>query len=473
MYNFHCNSKLRMMKPIFAIVALIFLANVASVAQGQTVEVKNKVLDGEAPGITVSGLANNSEAIFHVLRRFSKYESDQSGNWQRVEQILHSWAAFKANGTGEIKLDTFQPFAGTYTSPDAIALLRTGYLLGDKSLKGVRQFDSAELADLKEGAVAIRVEQDEKIVSKAEFRLVSDFGDLTTQTVSEEGLHGVFTCPNEGRELPVVISLHGSEGGSIEKARTRAASFASRGFATLAINYFAYPYESIEGVPTSHIETPIEMIERAKKWLENQERLDLTKINLYGVSKGAEFSLVAATKYDWINSVVAVVPSDVVWAGYGDEKFKVEQKSSWSFGGKPLPFITLFQFDPTKEGLYRTNTERYLRSRLHYSSDVPASLIPIEKATARILLLASDRDEVWASGEMSRNLVERMMIAGKEKQIEVKIYPLAGHQIAGTGTFPIRLYGTDSSDPAAKDLVAEGNATAESWKRTIKFFNSK
>jgi dienelactone hydrolase len=104
-------------------------------------------------------------------------------------------------------------------------------------------------------------------------------------------------------------------------------------------------------------------MENSCLWLARQEDLNMKTLTLYGSSKGAEFAMVAATKYDWINSVVAVVPGDAVWAGYGDDDLKEQQKSSWSFEGKPLPFFPLFSFDPNQKGLYRTNTERYSRSR--------------------------------------------------------------------------------------------------------------
>jgi dienelactone hydrolase len=70
---------------------------------------------------------------------------------------------------------------------------------------------------------------------------------------------------------------------------------------------------------------------------------------------------------------------------------------------------------------------------------------------------------------MSRNIVERMTAAGKADLVDVKIYPKAGHQIAGTGTFPVRLYGEQSPDLDAKDILAEGSAAADAWRRTIEF----
>ncbi len=439
--------------------------------EGQTIQVPLSVLDGSAPGIKLNDFPPKSRVLVHVIRRLEKYEADAGGNWQQVKKSLHAWAGFITDEVGQVNVDTATPFEGTYNSPDPLALLRTGYYFGDPNLKNVRQFTDLELTDAAADDVLIKVEQDGDIIAEAQFNLLAEIEGLEFETVSIPGLNGVFARPKKDGRLPVVISLHGSEGGSAAKARGRAAIFASNGFATLAINYFAYPYEGIGGVPTSHIETPIEMVEKARQWLSKRPDVDLDRVSLYGVSKGAEFACVAATKYDWIESVIAVVPCDIVWAGYGEEFLNSEQKSSWSFDGKPLAFVPLFPFDPRKTGLYRTNTERYSRSRKFYRDSVAGARIPIEKSSARLLLLASDRDEVWASGEMARNLVERFVDAGKPGQVSVRIFPLAGHQIAGTGTFPIRLYGVQSEDANAKDLVAEGQSAGESWKLTLEFLN--
>ncbi|MFT3883206.1 MAG: acyl-CoA thioester hydrolase/BAAT C-terminal domain-containing protein [Gemmatales bacterium] len=237
----------------------------------------------------------------------------------------------------------------------------------------------------------------------------------------------------------------------------------------LALNYFAYPHEAIKGVPDKHFDIKLEIFPGIREWMKTRPELDQKKISLYGVSKGAEFALLAASQYDWIAKVVAVVPSDIVWEGYSGDVVKKSSHSSWSKDGQPWPYVELFPFIPTHEGMYRTNTERYERSRVRAGGTVQAARIPIEKTTARLLLLASDRDEVWASGNMTRQLVEQMVLAGKAEQVQVKIYPRAGHQLSGTGTFPVRLYGEQSNDPDAKDIIAEGEAAAECWKKTIAF----
>ncbi len=432
--------------------------------------VLDKVLDGMDPNIKLSGLPPNQEVRVHVLRSLEKWQ--QVGDqWQRKRQPLHAYGDFISTPNGTVDVQLQAPLRGTYKSVDSLALLRSGYRFGDPKLQGVRVFSEEPLNAAPSSQVWIKAELGNRIVAEKSLELLTEAEGIAVGQRKGDGWHAVYARPADGKQLPVVISLHGSEGGSIEKARARALSFASRGFATVAVNYFAYAHEAIEGIPTEHSEIKVEILQSVRDWLKERPEVDVERISLVGVSKGAEFALVAASKFAWIHSVVAIVPSDVVWEGYAEGGGAGTAASSWSWEGKPLAFIPLFPFDPKQEGLYRTNTERYERSRRYHLDKIDAARIPVETASARILLLASDRDEVWASGDMARNIVERFVASKKANQIEVRIYPKAGHQISGTGTFPVRLYGEPSDDRDAKDLDAEGDAAADAWKRTLAFLS--
>ncbi len=433
-----------------------------------TLSVPEAVIDGFNPGIAVSGLNPNEVVRIHVLRALEKWR-EADGQWRKAKQSLHAFADFAADASGTIEVDTQAPIAGTYTTADPLALLRTGYRFGDAALKDVVSFPEEPLISGPEDRVWVKLERAGKIEAEAFFELSGKAKGLEVGQKSGEGWHAVYARPSGGDKLPVVISLHGSEGGSIDKARGRALQFANNGFAAVGVNYFAYPHETIPGVPTEHAEIKLEILESIRDWLQSLPEVESNRIHLVGVSKGAEFALLAATRFEWINSVVAVVPTDVVWEGYSGGGGVWKATSSWSIDGEAVPFIPLFQFEPTREGMYRTNTERYTRSRNFYATQETDARIPVENIKARLLLLASDRDEVWASGDMARNIVERMVAAGNADKVEVRIYPKAGHQLSSTGTFPVRLYGEQSSDPTAKDILAEGDAAADAWRRTIRF----
>ncbi|MEL7232737.1 MAG: hypothetical protein AAGJ85_09540 [Pseudomonadota bacterium] len=44
---------------------------------------------------------------------------------------------------------------------------------------------------------------------------------------------------------------------------------------------------------------------------------DMESVGLWGVSKGAEYVLIAGERIEGIDAIAAIVPSDVVWEGWG------------------------------------------------------------------------------------------------------------------------------------------------------------
>ena len=256
--------------------------------------------------------------------------------------------------SGLVDVDTATPTEGVYSKPDPLALLRNGLTARDPDLKNANCQGLTEPTKASD-EVFVGLELNDQIVASTRFRLISSNPELKFVTIAEENLHGVFCRPNQSDGRPVVISLHGSEGGSLDKARHRAALFAARGYPCLAINFFARAYEGIDGLRTEHENVTLEIIESARAWLAKQESMNSERICLYGSSKGAEFALL-----------------------------------------------------------------------------VPAARIEVESIKGKVLLLAADRDEVWASGDMTRNMVERFAAAGKNDKVRAVVYPTAGHMITGT-----------------------------------------
>lgn len=101
-----------------------------------TLSVPSEVLDGYNLGIKVAGLKPKEVVRIHVLRSLEKWK-EENGNWQQVRQGLHAWADFTAAADGTVNVDTQAPVRGTYSTVDPLALLRTGYRLGDPALREV------------------------------------------------------------------------------------------------------------------------------------------------------------------------------------------------------------------------------------------------------------------------------------------------------------------------------------------------
>jgi pimeloyl-ACP methyl ester carboxylesterase len=410
-----------------------------------------------------SNLPASSIVTVQALRGLKKWGPDASGNYVQVPANIRAWAIYKTDRNGKLNLESAKPISGSFKKPGSVGLLWSGHPSGSRVIP--KELPPCGAAPKDESDVKFVVDGDSGV--HAEY--TTGFGwssEIVRVPVNVAGVNGCFAYPKGASGLPVLIQLHGSEGGSASAAESGAYMFASQGFPTLSLNYFAWPQSGLTGVPTTNLNTPIETLSVARAWLQTRNEVDVERVGLYGVSKGAEFSLVGATRYPWIKSVVAVVPTDVVWEGYPTPP-RTGQESTWSFDGKPLPYIPLFDIDPKK---FYNNTERYELSRVANPVLAEAAVIPIEKSDAKFLLLGGDRDEVWASGKMTRSLVKRLKQFGKGRNVQGVTYPLAGHMISGDGSFPVRLYGVQSSNPKDKVLDAEGEATVDGFQRAISFF---
>jgi dienelactone hydrolase len=296
--------------------------------------------------------------------------------------------------------------------------------------------------------------------------LSPDNSNLRITTVQQTGMVGVFAAPKGESKLPTLIVMHGSEGNDIAKARANALTYAEQGFATFALAWYTQSYEPAEHVPTRGQLIDVNQLERVRDWLATQPEADAKRIALWGQSKGGEFAMLGASHFPWVKAAVGCVPSDIVWQGFGEGENEQPVRSTWLLNGKPLPFVPLFAY---VDGRFRDNTDRYERSRRYNVDAAVAARIPIEKTKAKLLLIAGDRDEVWASGTMARNLAESMRRAGKAKQVQTLLFPEAGHSVCGDGSFPVRAYGLDDPDPDRKSLNAEGHANVEAFRATISF----
>lgn len=429
-------------------------------------------VSGHDPRIEVTGLVAGQSIRVHAIRLFSGWEPGPDGNWIEAPKPLHSWADFVADDSGAVQLWRASPMAGTYSGVDAYGLLWSGRLIRkDDPLSALPiGFDASVL---KTGETRLLISEGQEALGMA--TLTSRPAQaLKVQTVSEGRLNGIYAAPEDGARYPVLILLHGSEGGDLAAARSMAVRFAGQGYATFAFNYFAWDLAGLEGVPNAHVNQPIEMITVVRDWLAKQPEADVERLGLYGHSKGAEYAELAAIHLPWIKAVVACVPTDVVWQGYGIGDGRNRSNpygapppnySSFSWNGMPLPYIPL---EGDRSG-YHNNTGFYDARRAELGDGAIAAQIPVEQSQASFLWLGGGRDEVWASGEMARRLDARLRVAGAADRSELHVYEKAGHGICGDGTYPTRLWSQDTNDERDPDRDADGRATVDGWQRIRAF----
>lgn len=150
------------------------------------------------------------------------------------------------------------------------------------------------------------------------------------------------------------------------------------------------------------------------------------RLVVLGTSRGAEAALLLGARHPEIDAVVAISPSDVVWAALSTER---PQRSSWTSGGEPLPFV------PYDDGwVADTDPPEYVEHYEHclqrYADRVPAARIPVERIAGEVVLAAGGDDRLWPSLDFAERVQRRQPRARIVSHLE------AGHRVLLPGETP-------------------------------------
>ncbi|QYE33073.1 acyl-CoA thioesterase/BAAT N-terminal domain-containing protein (plasmid) [Polymorphobacter sp. PAMC 29334] len=313
-------------------------------------------------------------------------------------------AEFIADRMGRVDTGTAAARSGTYTGVDPLGLF----------------WSAAETPSIGKDLVRGEVRVTATAEATTTTALTRSAPDPATLLSSRDTpfFGAVWVRPRSAGRHPVVIVLGGSEGGS-STARECAPLFAARGYATLGLPYYdpGYdPTDRIEGLPHTFTDIPVDRLAQVRAWLATQPDADASSIALWGVSKGAEFALIAASRFDWIRAVVAVVPTDVVWEGWGASG---PPTASFSFDAKPLAFQPYAGMDAqlakAAKGEVMDLRRVHLAGRAAYPDRLAAARIPIERFHGALLLVAGGADQIWPSAEMAVNIVAARRSVGADR----------------------------------------------------------
>ena len=120
--------------------------------------------------------------------------------------------------------------------------------------------------------------------------------DTMRITVEQEGFCGLWhKADAEADSSKALIVIGGSEGNENIPMNV-GKMFAARGISALGVCYFNVP-----GLPDNLIRVPVDPFEKAVRWLKNQ---GYEKVFIYGISKGGELALLAASLIPEISGVI-------------------------------------------------------------------------------------------------------------------------------------------------------------------------
>ncbi len=261
---------------------------------------------------------------------------------------------------------------------------------------------------------------------------------------------------------PAILVLGGADGG-IAYADSLAARLAKRGYLVMALAYFRHG-----DLPDKLVEIPLEYFEDALALLRDDARYDRRRgIGIYAVSKGAEAALLLAGRNADIRAIVAAGPTDVVWES-PHKSADARNRSSWSLGGWPLPFVPIERTPGASSLLWH---ERGLDIAGEREEVREAARIPVERMNAAVQLLSAGRDNVWPTRFMADRMMRRMSRNGYSHFVEHFCAPDAGHNVyrlfrptdLALMAVLIRLFGGT--------YAANRAAQKRNWPRSLAFFD--
>jgi len=372
-------------------------------------------------------------------------------------ELWLSKASFRADDTGLIDLSIQAPLEGSYAGIDPM-----GLLWSMQSSKGPSYSFALKKLAL---PVDIKVLRGKEVIASKTIIRWHQLPTVKRIPIRENGLVGVLFLPPSEKPLPVIITLNGSNGGIGEN---KSRLLASHGFAVFALGYFG-----ADELPSKLKEIPLEYFETAFQWIKSKAYLDSAHIGLYGTSRGGELAiLLGATFPESVQSIVAAVPSSVVYGSGGDNL-----NHAWLYHGMPvIPVFANRVISHSSDAGSFEHPFLYLPCYMEGMKDTKSfcdAAIPVEKIQASLMLISGGKDHSWPS-HLYCSLIEKRLKQNKSKiYFKHLYYPKAGHGIAYPDLpqpsallkHPVRNWCSLGGNRADNHYACK-----DSWEKLIAFF---
>jgi dienelactone hydrolase len=373
-----------------------------------------------------------------------------------------SYAWFTADERGEVDLSRQEPDSGTYDYLDSmgpIVSVQRKPVKDEKEIARNIAVDESMFVDFTaecgQDRASARVERWFKTA------------EVKNQKISDEFVGEFFYPENSNRKTILVL---GGSNGSLDANLPIASLLASRGYNVLTVAYFKE-----KGLPAALARIPLEYFERAFDWLKGNPQTAGNELYVLGISKGAELALLLAARYAFIKKVAAFAPH-----AYCFQAINFKTVSSWTYGGKDLPFIPLKNvvvFADALRCIIKNEPFGFsstYKQGVDAAEDREAARIKIENAQADLILFAGEQDNIWNSPDGCERIMEALKARGYPHEYRYIAYPQAGHPFyapyiipAGESALKLAPRLTFSSGGT---LQGNAQATADAWAQALEFF---
>lgn len=403
------------------------------------------------------------EIVVRGLTPFQEIELKAESQDQKGE-IWSSHARYRADHFGVVDLNREAPLENSsYTSADMAGLF---WSMLPSSGDATATFTCRD--DRFSCTISLYVNG--HLVEQANILRSLKAPDVQRIEVREDGLVGSFFLPKSDKRLAVIITLSGSNGGLGEN---RAKLLASNGFAVFALGYFG-----VDGLPANLQDIPLEYFEKAFSWLKRQPNVDSSQVGLYGVSRGAELTLLLGALFpESVQAIVAVVPSSVVYGGLSERPVH-----AWLYKGMPVaPFAPVppldFSAGRGQTALNPADTRSGFLEGMKDQAAFAAAAIPVEKIQCPLLLISGGDDQMWPSELYAKQIIDRLAAKGSKIGVTHLHYPDAGHGI----TIPnLPSKGPIYFHPVGKlwfsmggTRASDAKASKDAWEQLVYFFHEQ
>jgi len=290
--------------------------------------------------------------------------------------------------------------------------------------------------------------------------------DTEKITVEQEGFYGLWhKAETEVDSTKALIVIGGSEGNENIPMNV-GRMFAERGISALGMCYFNVP-----GLPENLIRVPVDPFEKAVRWLKTK---GYEKVYIYGISKGGELALLAASLISDISGVVSLSPMHCVWSGLIGNKGILDKKvsdiSEFTWRGEDLPCMqAVLKYGP---GIWHLISQQQFD--LKYMYEIPLknfreeTAIKVENIKGDILFIYPEDDLMWPSGTAVKYMEKRLKEKGFSHDVKVLSYEKASHILVPLTPDALKMFKVERKYPEECKKSRE-----DAFEKTLKWLSER